>query len=333
MTSTRRNFIAGAGALAAAPALPAATTAEHHWGDVRLAVATYSLRKFSRSQAISIVKDLGIKYVNVKSYHMPYYLSKEDLTAARKEFGKAGLTIVSGGNIGLGKDDEDFVRYHLEYAKNAGIPTVVCAPTHNNLGLIEKYAKKFDLKIAIHNHGPEDDHYPNGASVIKRVKNMDPRMGLCLDLGHAARTGVDVIEEIDRFKHERTERGHNAREVSRRLDAMRNGTGLSKGIALDDDIVLRVYWDEVLSKHGGDADLNILRAANKIQNDNPDRPVVIISKDINLRLRADAMGLRAEDYESDRVVPAELYSDTRELTRSEERRVGKECRSRWSPYH
>ena len=109
----------------------------------------------------------------------------------------AGLTIVSGGNIGLDKDDEDFVRYHLEYAKNAGIPTVVCAPTHNNLGYIEKYAKKFDLKIAIHNHGPEDEHYPNGASVLKRVKNMDPRMGLCLDLGHAARTGVDVIEEIE----------------------------------------------------------------------------------------------------------------------------------------
>jgi len=198
MTTSRRNFIAGATALAAAPALPAVTTAEHRWSDIRLAVATYSLRKFSRSQAIEIVNNLGIKYVNVKAHHMPYYLSKEDLTAAREEFEKAGLTIVSGGNIGLGKDDEDFVRYHLEYAKSAGIPTVVCAPTHNNLGYIEKYAKKFDLKIAIHNHGPEDDHYPNGASVLKRVKNMDPRMGLCLDLGHASRTGVDVIEEIEK---------------------------------------------------------------------------------------------------------------------------------------
>jgi sugar phosphate isomerase/epimerase len=197
MTTSRRNFIAGATALAAVPALPAVTTAEHHWSDVRLAVATYSLRKFSRSQAIEIVKNLGIKYVNVKAFHMPYYLSKEDLVAAREEFEKAGLTIVSGGNIGLGKDDEDFVRYHLEYAKNAGIPTVVCAPTHANLGYIEKYAKQFDIKIAIHNHGPEDKNYPNGASVLKRVKNMDPRMGLCLDLGHAARTGVDVIEEIE----------------------------------------------------------------------------------------------------------------------------------------
>lgn len=196
-TSTRRNFIAGATALAASPALPAAAAGNHYWGDVGLAVATYSLRKFSRSQAIAIVNDLGIKYVNVKSFHMPYYLSKEDLAAARKEFEDAGLTIVSGGNIGLGEDDEDYVRFHLEYARNAGFPTVVCAPTHNNLGYVEKYAEQFDLKIAIHNHGPEDEYYPNGASVLKRVKNMGPRMGLCLDLGHASRTGVDVVEEIE----------------------------------------------------------------------------------------------------------------------------------------
>lgn len=125
---------------------------------------------------------------------------------------------------------------------------------------------------------------------------------------------IDVIEEIDRFKHERTERGHNAREVSRRLDAMRNGTGLSEGITLDGDIVLRVYWDEVLAEHRGPADLNILRAASSIQSRHPHQPVVIISKDINLRLRADAMGLKAEDYESDRVVPTDLYSETRDIT-------------------
>jgi PhoH-like ATPase len=123
---------------------------------------------------------------------------------------------------------------------------------------------------------------------------------------------IDVIEEIDRFKHERTERGHNARDVSRMLDGMRNGTGLSDGINLDGDIILRVYWDEVLGRSRGPADLNILRAAQTIQGQAPDQPVVIVSKDINLRLRADAMGLRAEDYESDRVRPTELYPGARE---------------------
>lgn len=124
---------------------------------------------------------------------------------------------------------------------------------------------------------------------------------------------IDVIEEIDRFKHERTERGHNAREVSRRLDAMRNGTSLADGIHLDNDIVLRVYWDETFGAQQAPADINVLRLARKVREQQPDRPVIIVSKDINLRLRADAMGLKAEDYESDRVVPAALHSEQREL--------------------
>jgi sugar phosphate isomerase/epimerase len=194
----RRNFLTGAAALAGLPAALAVTTEEHHWDDVKLGVATYSLREFSRTEAISIIKSLGIRYVNVKSMHMPYEASIEELKAARAEFEAAGLKIVAGGNISLQKNDDADVKYHLTYAKNAGFPTVVCAPTHENLGIIEKYAKQFGLKIAIHNHGTEDKLYPNGASVIDRVKNMDPCMGLCLDLGHSSRTGVDLIEEIEK---------------------------------------------------------------------------------------------------------------------------------------
>lgn len=197
MSTTRRNFLTGAAALAAANAASAATMADHHWTDVRLAVASYSLREFSRDQAIRIIKDLGIQYVNVKSFHMPYYLSKEDLAAARAEFEKAGLTIISGGNISLRKDDEADIKYHLEYAKNAGIPTVVCAPLHTNLGTIEKHAKRLGLKIAIHNHGPEDEYYPNAHAVMEKVKNMDPLMGICYDVGHASRTGEDIIEGVE----------------------------------------------------------------------------------------------------------------------------------------
>jgi sugar phosphate isomerase/epimerase len=194
----RRNFLTGAAALASLPgAALAVTTAEHHWGDVKLGVATYSLREFSRTEAIAILKALGVQYVNVKSMHMPYESSVEELKAARAEFEAAGLRIIAGGNVSLQKNDDAEVKKMLTYAKNAGFPTVVCAPTHDNLGIIEKYAKEFGLKIAIHNHGTEDKLYPNGASVIARVKDMDPCMGLCLDLGHASRTGVDLIEEIE----------------------------------------------------------------------------------------------------------------------------------------
>ena len=199
--TSRRSFLSGAAAAAALPVAASASAPrameEHHWGDVKLAVATYSLRKFSRSQAIDIVKGLGIKYVNVKAFHMPYYLSEKELVAARQEFEKAGLEIVSGGNISLKEDNKDDLEYYFKYAKAAGIPVMVCAPKHSNLPTIEKLAIQYDVKMAIHNHGPEDEYFPAATDVIKQVKNMDPRMGLCLDIGHTIRTGNDILEEID----------------------------------------------------------------------------------------------------------------------------------------
>lgn len=202
-STTRRSFLGTAAALPAVSAAAASTrtpangAGPHHWDDLKLAVATYSLRKFSRSAAIDICRQLGVKYVNVKSFHMPYYLSADDLKAARKEFEKAGLEIVAGGNISLKSDDSSELEHYFKYAVAAGMPIMVCAPTHSNLGAIEKLAIKYDRKMAIHNHGPEDKFYPAPSDVIKRVKDMDPRMGLCVDVGHTVRTGADILEEID----------------------------------------------------------------------------------------------------------------------------------------
>ncbi len=192
--STRRTFLTTAAAIAAVRGARGATTEEHHWGDIRLGVATYSLRQFSRADAIRIISGLGVKYVNVKSMHMPYDSTPEQLAAARAEFEAAGMKIIGGGNISL-RGDEDEVKKMLTYAKNAGFPIVICAPRTDNLDVVEKYAKQFGLKIAIHNHGPKDN-FPNGTAVFKAVKNMDPCMGLCYDIGHAAQTGVNVVDEI-----------------------------------------------------------------------------------------------------------------------------------------
>ncbi len=199
---TRRSFLGTVAAAstvsAAAPAARVSgSAAPHHWDDLKLAVATYSLRKFSRTAAIGICKELGVKYVNVKAFHMPYYLSEDELKAARVEFEKAGLEIVAGGNISLRSDDPSELEHYFKYAVAAGMPVMVCAPTHSNLGAIEKLAIKYDRKMAIHNHGPEDRYYPAPSDVIKRVKDMDPRMGLCVDVGHTVRTGADILEEID----------------------------------------------------------------------------------------------------------------------------------------
>jgi PhoH-like ATPase len=126
---------------------------------------------------------------------------------------------------------------------------------------------------------------------------------------------VSVIGEIDRFKKEMTDRGYNARAVVRLLDSLRNGQSLATGIALDSGGQLRVYCDpdQVITGHEN-GDTEILRVAQVLRQDDPDTPVIIVTKDINLRIRADAAGLRAEDYESDQVQLSDLYSGTHERT-------------------
>ena len=126
---------------------------------------------------------------------------------------------------------------------------------------------------------------------------------------------IDVIQEVDRFKHEQSERGQNARQVSRLLDSLRNGSSLAEGVHLDNGIELRVLCDpnDPLSSSGEKADNHILRIARDIQRQQPQLPVIIVTKDINLRIRADAMGLRAQDYESDRVFLSDLYTGHTEL--------------------
>jgi sugar phosphate isomerase/epimerase len=163
---------------------------------VRLGVASYSLRKFSRTQAIEMVKALHTPYVNLKSVHLPYELPPEELVAARREIEAAGLQIVGGGTITFGKDTDEDVRRYFDYAKAAGMPVMVATADPGILPRVERFAKQYDIKVAIHNHGPEDKRFPSPYDVLKHVRTMDPRMGLCIDIGHTVRTGTDVVRAI-----------------------------------------------------------------------------------------------------------------------------------------
>lgn len=164
--------------------------------DIKLGIASYSFRKFSRAQAIQMTKELGTPYLNVKSFHLPLTSTPAEIDAAVKEFHDAGLILVGCGNITFDKDDEADIRSKFEYAKRAGFPLIVCAPTPVILPKMEKFVKEYNIKIAVHNHGPEDKYFPTPQSVLKIVKDLDPRCGLCIDIGHTSRTGVDIVESI-----------------------------------------------------------------------------------------------------------------------------------------
>ncbi len=199
---SRRDFLKAAAVGAAGLAVPASLTGcvgrtqATAPASIRLGVASYSLRELSRADAIAAIQALRSKYVSIKSFHLPYESSPEDLAAGRKDFEDAGLTIVGGGVITLQQDDDDDIRTYFEYARAAGIPLMVIAPTPATLPRIERFVREYDIKVAIHNHGPEDQYFPGPRDVLPIIRDMDPRVGLCVDLGHTARTGVDVVEAL-----------------------------------------------------------------------------------------------------------------------------------------
>jgi sugar phosphate isomerase/epimerase len=196
MVTSRRGFLGAAAGLSTLAAVDARVVVENETEGFKLGVATYSFREFQRTLAIKMTKELKTPYVTVKEYHLPYCSTAEELGEGRKDFEKAGLKIMSGGNIGLEKSAEADMRRHFDYAKACGMPMIVCAPSHDNLRLLEKCVKEYNIKAAIHNHGPEDNHFPTPQSVLEAVKDLDPRVGLCMDVGHTARTGTDLVKSI-----------------------------------------------------------------------------------------------------------------------------------------
>ncbi len=162
---------------------------------IRLGLASYTFRNFTRAQLIGFMKQLNVTDLNAKDAkdHLPMDPSIE--AQALADYAAAGIKLHAAGAIYF-KDEAD-IRAKFEYAKRAGVPVMVVGdPTIAMLPTIEKFVKEYDIRVAIHNHGPEDKYYPSPYDVLKAVKGMDPRMGCCIDMGHTARAGTNVAEAI-----------------------------------------------------------------------------------------------------------------------------------------
>jgi sugar phosphate isomerase/epimerase len=204
MNLSRRNFVRSSALLAAASTLPVArnafgqlTEANGKPSPIKLGLASYTFRNFPRAQMITWMKQLNITSLNPKDAkdHLPMDPTAE--AQALSDYEASGIQLHAAGAIYFQKDDDDDIRAKFEYCKRAGVKVIVAGdPAPATLPRVEKFVKEYDIKIAIHNHGPEDKIFPSPLDVLKFVKSMDPRMGCCIDVGHCVRAGTDVVEAI-----------------------------------------------------------------------------------------------------------------------------------------
>lgn len=205
MKYTRKSFLQllGLGALATATTSTAYATQAHKRNitpkaqPLKLGVASYSLRSLSLEEAIAVAKRLKLDAISLKSMHLPLDSTPQQIKAAAQKVRDAGLDLYGAGVIYMKTPDE--VDNAFAYAKAADLKMIIGVPNYDLLPQVEEKVKETDIMLAIHNHGPGDDVYPSPDNVYEKVKDLDKRIGLCIDIGHTFRIGQDPAAKARQY--------------------------------------------------------------------------------------------------------------------------------------
>jgi len=289
---SRRDFVrsgalvaAGFGASSDVFALAQERPSVDEASAIHLGIASYTFRNFNRAQMIGFMKQLNVLALNAKDVkdHLPTDTQLE--AAALADYAAAGIKLHAAGTIYFPKDEDADIRSKFEYCKRGGIGVIVAGdPAPETLPRIEKFVKEYDISFAIHNHGPEDKLWHSPLDVLKAVKNMDSRIGCCIDVGHTARAGTDVVQAI---------REAGPRLFNVHMKDLTNFQSKESQVAVGDGMmpVRKVFEALIAMKYKGFVDLEY-----EIHADDP-MPGVI-SSFVNMRgILADlGYGLRAEAF-------------------------------------
>lgn len=162
-----------------------------------LGMAGYTFKGLSVERTIEMMNVIGINYLSLKDFHMPLNSTQEQINTVIGKFKQAGITVYTVGVIYM--TSEAAVDQAFEYARMAGVKMIVGAPDYKLLTYVEKKVKTYDIRLAIHNHGPDNPLYPNAGDIWDHVKDLDPRIGICLDIGHTLRDGKDPSVDVEKY--------------------------------------------------------------------------------------------------------------------------------------
>ncbi len=160
-------------------------------------IAGYTFLHFDIPQSIQMMQRVDVHFMSVKDFHLPLNSSQEKIDEVKKQFQDGGITIYGVGVIYM--KTKEAVDQAFDYAKKVGVPIIIGVPDYDLIDYSEQKVKEYNIKLAIHNHGPEDKLYPSPKEAYERIKNRDPRMGLCLDIGHAMRAGVEPAKAVKEY--------------------------------------------------------------------------------------------------------------------------------------
>jgi inosose dehydratase len=202
---TRRRFLklAGTGVLAASATslhgFPSVTfAADKTVNKFTIGMAGFTFMEFTVEKTIEMMKRIGVANLSLKDFHMPMNSTQDQINAVLDKFKSAGINVYAVGVIYM-KTPES-VDQAFEYARMAGVKMIIGAPDYALLPYVEKKIKAYDFKMAIHNHGPDNPLYPNATDIWNHIKDLDTRIGICIDIGHTTRDGQDPSVDILKYR-------------------------------------------------------------------------------------------------------------------------------------
>ncbi len=201
---SRRQFLkmAGTGVLAAGIA-PVLVSGESIMQPATISdtftigMAGYTFREFTLEQTIEMMKRIKVSNLSLKDFHLPMNSSQQKIDEVIGKFRANGINVYTVGVVYM--KSRDSVDQAFEYARMAGVKMIVGAPDYELLPYVEKKIKSYDFKLAIHNHGPDNPLYPNALDIWNHIKDLDKRIGICMDIGHTTRDGKDPAYDLKKY--------------------------------------------------------------------------------------------------------------------------------------
>ena len=162
-----------------------------------LGMAGYTFNKFDLTKTLETMQRADVKYLCIKDFHLPFKSTDAEIKAFHEKLAEYGVVGYAVGPIYMRSKEE--IDNAFEYAKRVGVRVVVGVPTYELLPYVNEKVKEYDMQYAIHLHGPDIELFPDADDVWENVKDLDPRMGMCLDIGHDRRNGKNPVEDLEKY--------------------------------------------------------------------------------------------------------------------------------------
>ncbi|MFA5463950.1 MAG: sugar phosphate isomerase/epimerase, partial [Dysgonamonadaceae bacterium] len=162
-----------------------------------LGMAGYTFHKFDLDKTLETLKETDVHYLCIKDFHLPFESTDEEIKAFHAKLADYGVTGYGVGPIYMRSKEE--VDNAFDYAKRVGVRVIVGVPNYELLPYVNEKVQEYDMQYAIHLHGPDIELFPDADDVWENVKDLDPRMGMCLDIGHDRRNGKDPVADLEKY--------------------------------------------------------------------------------------------------------------------------------------